>query len=258
MINPMFGLPEISVSAAGFAMPLGSPARASIDAIASLGLRGIALDATMTSMRPRELSRSARRDIASILRRCELELSGIDLWIPPEHFVEPSTSERAIDATTQALEMAGELAPLVGGRSQPVVSVALPEGLTDAARSTLASVATHHGGRLADHALMQDGRAPIAGIGAGIDPVYYLTDGQSPAKAVARAGTELVSARLCDTNAMGRCPIGTSGSKLDLTGYAGAMIVSGLDWVTLDVRGLDDPMLASRVGIDAWRDAGTL
>jgi hypothetical protein len=105
---------------------------------------------------------------------------------------------------------------------------------------------------------MNDDAGSIAGIGIGIDPVFYLTDGQSPAKAITRAGTNLASARLCDTNAMGRCPINGPGAKLDLTGYAGALIVSGQDWVTLDVRGLDDAMIGARKGIDAWRDAGTL
>lgn len=254
----MLGFPEISISATGFSHPSSTNARASIDAIASLGVRGIALDATTPGLRPRELSRSARRDIASILRRHQLELTGLDLWIPPDHFTDPSESERAIDATIQALEMASELVPLVGGRSRPVVSVVLPEDLPQSTRETLASVATHHGSTLANHAIMNEDTVPVAGIGIGIDPVFYLTDGQSPAKAITRAGTNLASARLCDTNAMGRCPIGGSGAKLDLTGYAGALIVSGEEWVTLDVRGLDNPMLGARTGIDAWRDAGTL
>ncbi len=207
MIGRMIGLPEISVSAAGYAMPPGSPTRATINAIATLGVRGIALDATDRATRPRELSRSARRDIAALLRREELELTGLDLWIPPEHFTSPSTSERAIDATTQALDMTSELCTLVGGRSRPIVSLVLPEDLPLSTRSALAEVATHHGSTLADHAIMRNNTEVIAGIGVGIDPVYYLTDGQSPGKAVTRAGAALASERLCDTIAMGRCVV---------------------------------------------------
>jgi len=258
MIDPMIGLPEISISAAGFAMPGVFNARHAIEAVASLGVRGIALDATAPGVRPRELTRSARRDIASILRRLELELSGIDLWIPPAQFVDPAHSERAFDATVQALEMAHELVPLVGGRSRAVVSVVLPDDLPDTVRSTLSSVASHHGSTLADHAIMRDDTESFSGIGVGVDPVFYLTDGQSPAKAITRAGSKLVSARLCDTNAMGRCIVGGSGSKLDLMGYTGAMIVSGQEWVTLDLRGLDHAINASRKGIEAWRNAGTI
>lgn len=253
----MFGLPEIAISAAGFSMPLGSSSRDTIDTIASLGVRGIVLDATAPGLRPRELTRSARRDIASILRRHELELAGIDLWIPPPHFTDPATSQRAIDATTNALEMGAELAPLVGGRSRSIVSLVLPEELSESAHTTLGAIAQHHGCALADHRIMGD-KDGVPGIGIGIDPVFYLTDGQSPAKAITRAGSDLVSARLSDTNAMGRCVLSALGSKLDLTGYAGALIVSGQEWVTLDLRGLEDPIRATSQGINAWRDAGTI
>ena len=254
----MFGLPEISVSAAGFAMPAGSPPRATIDAIASLGVRGIALDATASGLRPRELSRSGRRDIASVLRRCELELSGLDLWIPPEHFADPSTSQRAIDAVMQALEMASELSLLVGGRSRPLVSLVLPAEMDSTARDSLAATAQRSGTVLGDHAIMGEDTMYPAGIGVGIDPVYYLTDGQSPAKAITRAGEHLASARLCDTNAMGRCVLGSTGGKLDTTAYAGALIVSGQSWVTFDLRGLSDAAPAASHAIEAWREAGTI
>ena len=254
----MFGLPDISVSAAGFAMPPGSPARAAIDAIATLGVRGITLDATASGLRPRELSRSGRRDIASVLRRCELELAGLDLWIPPEHFADPAASQRAIDAASQALEMATELAALVGDRSRPVVSLVMPAEMDSTARASLAAVAQRCGSTLADHAIRREDSQHRAGIGVGIDPVYYLTDGQSPAKAITRAGDHLASARLCDTNAMGRCVVGATGGKLDTTAYAGAMIVSGQQWVTLDLRGLSDPLTAATHAISVWRDAGQL
>lgn len=254
----MFGLPDISVSAAGFSMPPGSPARATIDTIAALGVRGITLDAAAPGLRPRELSRSGRRDIASVLRRNELELAGLDLWIPPEHFADPATSQRAIDAATQALEMSSELAQLVGGRSRPVVSLVLPPELDNTARAALAAVAQRCGSTLADHAIMNEDTTHTPGIGVGIDPVFYLTDGQSPAKAVTRAGDHLASARLCDTNAMGRCAVGSTGAKLDTTAYAGAMIVSGQPWITLDLRALSDPVLAVSRAREAWDQAGQL
>ncbi|MFG0244690.1 MAG: hypothetical protein ACF8MF_01390 [Phycisphaerales bacterium JB052] len=254
----MFGLPEISVSAYGFVTPGIAHPRAAIDTIATLGVRGITLDAARSGLRPRELGRSARRDLAALLRRHELEFTGLDLWVPPEHFTAPGTAQRAIDAVGQALEMAGELAPLVGGRSQPVVSVLLPTDLSTEARMTLGSMAQQHGATLADHALIGDEQPPTPGIGVGIDPVFYLTDGSSPAKAITRAGTNLASARLSDTTAMGRCVLGASGSKLDLTAYAGAMIVSGQQWVILDVRDNPEPGVAVTKATDAWRDAGTL
>ncbi len=254
----MFGLPEISVSAYGFMTPSNPHPRAAIDAIAQLGVRGITLDAARSGLRPRELGRSARRDLAALLRRHELEFTGLDLWVPPEHFTSASQSQRAIDAVGQALDMAGELALLVGGRSRAVVSVLLPTDLNAQARATMGDMAQQHGATLADHALLVDDQPMTPGIGVGIDPVFYLTDGTSPAKAITRAAANLASARLSDTTAMGRCGIGAPGSKLDLTAYAGALIVSGQDWVTLDVREMPEPGVAVAKSIEAWRDAGTL
>jgi len=254
----MFGLPDISVSAFGFITAGETHPRAAIDAIRALGVRGITLDASRSGLRPRELGRSARRDLAALLRRNELEFTGLDLWVPPEHFTNPSTAQRAIDAVGQALQLSGELAPLVGGRSQPVVSVLLPTDLSSDSRSTLGAFAMQHGAMLADHALMTDDQQPAPGVRVGIDPVFYLTDGSSPGKAVTRAGSDLVSARLSDTTAMGRCVVGAQGGKLDLQSYAGALIVSGQQWVTLDVRDFPEPGAAVAKSIEAWREAGTL
>ncbi|MEZ6163399.1 MAG: hypothetical protein R3B67_03075 [Phycisphaerales bacterium] len=75
----MFGLPEIAVSTCGFDP---SP-RVTIETIATLGHRAVALDVTVPELRPRNLSRSARRDLAALLRKAELELAGLDLWIRP-------------------------------------------------------------------------------------------------------------------------------------------------------------------------------
>lgn len=254
----MFGLPEIAVSTLALAPSAGADPRAPIEAVAALGVRGVVIDVSSPGLRPRELGRSARRDLAAILRRRELELAGLDLFIPPEHLTQPATAQRAIDAACQALEMAGELAPLVGGRSRPLVSALLPADLPEGTRQSLAQCAQGHGATLADHALMREESTPTPGIGVGVDPVFYLTDGRSPGKAVTRAGAELASARLCDTSAMGRCVVGAQGGKLDLTGYAGALIVSGQPWVTLDVRGLPEPLIGATKAIEAWRDAGAL
>lgn len=254
----MLGLPEISVSGAGFRAPQARSVREIIDAIASMGLRGIALDATASGLRPRELGRSARRDLAASLRRRELELTGLDLWIPSEHFNDPAHAQRALDAANQALDMAGELATLVGGRSRPVVSVLLPSDLDGESRQMLGASAQRVGAILADYTVFDTPPAPMPGLGIGIDPVFWLNDAQSPGKAVTRAGADLASARLCDTSAMGRCVVGSTGGKLDLPSYAGALIVSGQAWVTLDVRGVPDSALAVAKGVEAWQQAGRL
>lgn len=260
----MFGLPEITVSMHGYAAAGAVTARERIEAIAALGVRGIVLDAGTPGLRARELGRSARRDVASVLRRAELELGGLDLWIPPEHFSGQETSERAIEAAGRALALAAELSGLIGGRSRALVSVELPLDLDAGVRAALGAEAQRSGAVLADHAIVpkeasgQGGVVEGIGIGIGIDPVAQLRAGCSAGKAVTRAGDRLASARLGDTNAMGRCVLGSQGGKLDLRGYAGALIVSGQQWVTLDVRDLPEPDAAVRRGVEVWRDAGTI
>ncbi len=254
----MLGLPEISVSAAGYRDPKARSPREIIDAIGELAVRGIALDATAPGMRPRELGRSARRDLAASLRRHELELTGLDLWIPPEHFAHPVHAQRALEATTRALEMASELASLVGSRSRAVVSVVMAEETEQDMLRALGAAAQRVGATLADHRLRDDMGVLPAGVGVGVDPVFSLMDGGSPGMSVTAAGARLASARLSDANAMGRCAVGANGGKLDLRGYAGALIVSGLAWVTLDVRDLPDGARAAELGARAWREAGTI
>jgi len=262
----MLSLPNIAISTAGFQTGFLSDApnpRAIIDAIASTSCRAIALDATHPGLRPRTLSRSARRDLAATLRRSELAFVGLDLWIPPEHFTDGAHAHRAIEALTQACELATELSTLVAGQSRPVVSTMLPGELDAADRQALDATAQRVGAIIADHhpeptPLETHSTDLIAGLGIGIDPALILMNGQSPGKSVTHAGKALASARLNDVNPMGRCAVGAPGSKLDLTSYAGALIVAGQPWVTLDVRDMPDPMLAIERAQHAWASAGSL
>src|SRR5690606_13026801 len=73
----------------------GAGPRAPIEAAAKAGFRAVALDASAAGLRPRDLDRSARRDLAALLRRLELAFAGLDLWIPPEHFASPEHADRA-------------------------------------------------------------------------------------------------------------------------------------------------------------------
>ena len=252
MIPAMLGLPEISISAAGYVARHPSP-KAAIEEIHALGVRGITLDASAPDFRPRSLTRSARRDLAASLRRRELEFTGLDLWIPQEHFADANHAQRAIDAVTQAAELSSELATLVGGRSRPVVSVILPTEMNETDRQAIGANAQRVGAAIVDH--QPEPYDCIAGIGLGIDPAMVLMTGNSPGKAVTHAGERLASVRLDDMNAMGRCVVGTQGGKLDIKGYAGALIVAGQEWITLDVREIPEPSVAYQQARQAWADA---
>ena len=82
-----------------------------------------------------------------------------------------------------------------------------------------------------------------------------LLTGNSPGKAITHASTRLATVRLSDLNSMGRCPVGAPGSKLDLKSYAGALLVAGKEWITLDLRALPDPIAATTQAHQAWSNA---
>ncbi len=275
----MLGLPEISISTAGLVTP-GSishtqSSKTTIDLIHSLGAKGITLDASTPDLRPRALTRSARRDLAASLRRRELAFTGLDLWIPPEHFADPTHTHRAIDALSQAATLTTELATLVAGRSQPVLSIVLPEEMNPTDRAAIGAIAQSTGAQIANHQPQSSASSestsesspepsePTPGIDIGIDPVMILLTGNSPGKAITHASsqtssqssTRLASVRLSDLNSMGRCPVGAPGSKLDLQSYAGALLVAGKEWITLDLRALPDPIAATTQAHQAWSDA---
>lgn len=228
--------------------------------VASLGVRAVHLDATLDSLRPRQLDRSARRDVAAILRRHEIAMSGLDLWIPPEHFANPAHSERALDAAIAALELAGELAPLVGAGSRPVVSVLTPVGLASDVAEQLASAALRSGSVLADHRIASANAAkPSEGtnlaassLGVGIDPAAVLLAGSDPAVGVLHAGERLVSARLSDATTAGRIAPGESGSRLDLLAYVVALRTIGHHGhAIIDLRGVAQQARAATQWLDA-------
>lgn len=186
-----------------------------------------------------------------MLRRTELELAGIDLWIPAEHYTDPEKSQRAMETLQQTIVLVTELARLAGGRSRPLVSVTLPVALPESERRAINSLGERHGALIADHtpdapeALGRD----IAGLVVGVDPASCLMGGVSPAKRVHQAG----ALRLTDAGASGRCVVGSG--RLDLTEYAGACLTSGQRWIVTDAWGVEDGARAIASAVDAWRGA---
>src|ERR1043165_6678148 len=150
----MSRFPALSISLSGLARrnapAWGEGARPAIEWAASLKYRGIQLDATMPGLRPRDLDRSARRDVGTLLRRLGLSLSGLDLWIPEGDFVDPARVSRALGAMESAIELAADLRGAAESRD-PVLSVRLPAEIDASTRSQLASAADRSGVRIADH-----------------------------------------------------------------------------------------------------------
>lgn len=270
---------RLSISLSGLrrddpTLPWSGGARAAIAWASTLGVRSIQLDASVPGVRARELDRSARRDLAASLRRAELDLSGLDLWIPGEHLLDPAHVDRAVSAIAGAIGLAGELAPLLGGSGR-IVSLTLPPRLAPDVLNGLASEADRHGVRLADHAWPPGPHAaasppgnstpavgagtgaagpgwPVA-IGIGLDPAAVALSGDDIGAASARVADRVLSARLCDLSSAGRVLPGSVDGRLDLTAYkVGLSLAPGVVPVVIDLRGLPEQDGAARRMAAEW------
>jgi len=211
----------------------GTPRRA-LDWALETGAKGVQIDATMNGLRARDLDQSARRDLAAVLRRAGAACSGLDLWIPQNHFADAANQGRAVDAVHDACGLAADLRRLGVIEDVPSISIATlaetPAGVID----RLALTAEHLGVRIADHRWPN---APAHPIGVGIDPAAILMAGGEPSSVVTKLREPPASARLSDASAIGRCVPGRGRLKLDeydvaltIVGYAG--------WLIADLRGI--------------------
>jgi len=208
------------------------------------GFAWVQLDAAQRDLRPRDLGSSARRDLAAAASRAEVRFSGIDLWIPPKHFVNPQHTDRAVSAVIDAVGLLGDLIRLRAAEAGSTVSVAFAKGVSSLVVDAISAASDRAGVVVADHAA-----EPAAGAAVGIDPALRLMAGGEPAAAA--AGPSVVAARLSDANAMGRCAVGSG--NLEILEYAVALSTN--NWrrpVVLDLRGLPDPLLGLERGRSAW------
>lgn len=256
----------VSVSGASGAEGSGAPSR----------IACLQLNAAAPGLRPRELERSGRRDIASLLKRHELGFSGLDLWIPPEHFADAAHIDRAVSAVIAAIEMAAEIGGFAGaggagggGGGTLNVSIAFPRrkgeeagaatgvgGQIGSVLATIASRADACGVRIADHAwpyAIVPGSADRTPVGVGLDPAAVLMAGSDPAREASVLGPRLVCARLSDCGAAGRVGVAGGEGRLDVIGYGVALVTAKYSGcVVLDLRGVRDPDAGVRGALGAW------
>jgi sugar phosphate isomerase/epimerase len=251
----VFTAPSMPLSLALVGLTGPTP-RAHIEWAARVGYRAVQLNAAV--LRPRDLGRSARRDLAALLRRSQLRASGVDLWIPPTHLHSPEHADRATAALIDACGFAADMAELSGG--QPVLSVALPQD--DDARPVIESVcsaALERGVRLADHTwppadAAREGSSPHC---VGVDPAaIYLAEGADadPAASVSRLGPALAAVRLSDVGQTGRVAPGSG--RLDTFAYAVAVATSSYAGdVVVDLRTLTEQETVARDMLAQFGDA---
>jgi len=239
--------------------PERSP-RVWIEWAADEGFRAVTLDASAPGARARELDRSARRGLAALLRRRELGFVGVDLWIPPKHFLSHETVDRAVSATVGAIELAGELASMMGV-DKPIVSVVFPPEAAAGTVEPMAESAATHGVWIADHLWPMRAVDPAAGAagagaggeawGVGLDAASLLLAGDDPVAEMIGMGDRLRCVRVSDADSAGRVAIGEGGLDVDAI-RAGAMAAPGDPPIVLDVRGIASPKRGARSGLERW------
>ena len=246
----------VGLEAGGEAATPAERLRAQLEFARGAGCRGVQWNGVAAGMRARELDRSARRDIAATLKRLELGFSGVDLFVPPEHFTSAANQDRAISAVGDAVELAAELAGLMGGRGG-VVAVELPEKLAAEVRRALAEKCELSGVRLADCAWRAGVERPGPGpLARGLDPAAVLMGGGDPAAEAARLGSSVACARLSDVSASGRVAAGSG--RLDVLAYRVALEVGGAMLpVVLDLRGVREQGAGAKMAVVAWGGGGT-
>jgi sugar phosphate isomerase/epimerase len=237
-----FALPtfELSLSASGLRDADGRALdiRATLEFARSAEYHAIQLNAADPLTRPRELSRSARRDLAAHIRRHELACSGVDLCIPKAHFSDETKIDRVVGALCDAVQFAADIADLTDG--QRLLSIAAPWQAGGAVLAEVAGRAASIGVSIANHAYPWPEDLSAGGpIRVGIDPATVILASADPAQAVSEASASgcLVSARLCDLESSGRVAPGEG--SLDMLAYRVAVGTSTLTTpLIIDVRGL--------------------
>jgi sugar phosphate isomerase/epimerase len=236
---------------------LGLEPREALAALREAGVSAVQWPAMRSGLRPRDLDASARRDLISTLRRSELAMSGVDLWIPPEHFGDATRVDRAVAAVEESVRFAAEF-----GRCP--VSMRLPraaspnegDGGLGSALAALAGIADRHGVPLADHAV------PVVASESwsiGLDPVALLAAGIDPAAAAMEHAGRLAAARLADLDRGGlRAPVGDPiEGRLDVVRYRIGLEVAGFGGlVVIDPRQWADPLAGVLRSARAWAEAG--
>jgi sugar phosphate isomerase/epimerase len=228
----------------------GLPLRESLAWLSKAGFRGVQLSATDPATRPRELDRSARRDLSATLARHELACSGLDFFIPPAHYTDAAHLPRALDALEAAIELGGDL-----GRVPVVVS--LPGEVA-------AEVLAHIGAcsARAGVAVLQCAAGAIekawsgAGIGCALDCAAALGAGGAPEALVARLGNDLGGLRLVDLTRSGmRAPILEPGeSRLDALALRIALELARFERLPVaDARQWLEPRAGLSKTLARWR-----
>ena len=229
--------------------------RSAIGWAGGVGFRAVQLDAAAPEIRPRDLDRSGRRDLAAAIRRASLGFTGLDLWIPKAHFEPGEHADRAHAALLAGVTLAADLRSLAASehRAATIVAVTLPEdyegrdevrahadglavAIEDHAAATLSHAETGTDTASAEH----DNTSAHDAIRPGVDTGRVILRGDPPGKTFARLSKSLASLRLNDADDTGRREMGRGTLGIDTLLALHTTLTPDLPIVT-DLRGLDNP-----------------
>ncbi|MBL0870410.1 MAG: sugar phosphate isomerase/epimerase [Phycisphaerales bacterium] len=284
--NANLPLPPLALAMLGLELPTPSigdldPAsklRAALSFTRAGGVGAVQLNAAEPGFRPRDLDRSARRELAALLRRSNLGLSGLDLFIPPEHFAMPGFQDRAVTAALAAIELLADLRSLVcasGSLNEShaklaALSLMLPAQTDRVIIDQLAAASEKCSVRIADHHwappstdTSQSPRITHEIIAPGLDPAAILMAGGDPIAQAAKLARTLASARLCDVSAVGRRAVSAANNtpfstalgsgRLDVHAYAATLSACGYRGpVVIDLRQVNDPHRGLKQAVESW------
>lgn len=248
--------PTLSATAEPLMETLGGDLARAGMAIAAAGIRGVQLSATMKGLRPRELDQRARRDVAAALGRRGLMISGLDLMIRHNHWLDPARQDRAATAAIAAIDLAREWGGVPVCLSLPIQKLGddLKQALVAAAEGRGITLAVHAESEL-EHLQKWIARVDHPCLRAALDPAALIPRGQSAVNAAIDLASVLAVARLDDhANGgieMGRCMVGQG--DLDVTAYKAALsVASSLRGLAIELRDTRDPAAALAAAANAW------
>ncbi len=155
------------------------------------------------------------------MRRSQLTLSGVDLWIPPVHYLDSARADHAMAAACDSIAFAAEMATLAGGSA--TLSLTLPEKPEPRAAivETLSERCLRAGARIADYTSPDAPSAdPASPIGVGIDPASLMLAGAGASESeLIRLGPRVFAVRLTDRAPRGGERVAPGDGRLDLLAY---------------------------------------
>lgn len=230
------GIPDLACSLRGLAVSTeveATSARGLIGWVSKVGYREVALDGTHPELRARFLDRSARRDLAASLKRSQLGLSGVDVFVPDKHFADREHADRATAAVYGAIELARELGSL-GAGSDAVVCFALPDEPVKGVESEIAAHAERFDVSVAVV------RRDVTGLGRAVDVDALIDAGVEPAERIAEGCVQV------------RWGGPRPDRRVELMPIAGAFAMSDGGSCVVDLSHGRDVRATAERALDAW------